>query len=108
MLGCFLWHETPSYEVLRRQKKKKISSFISTSEFQWILIRMKKDASSEMTNNNLTTCQNAIPLLRGKYFPSRTDQRHHLCDKIAMVHFIERMDLSQQRRTVDILLIHIP
>lgn len=98
--------QVPKY--LEDSNNKKFSSFVSTFEFQWILIIIKQDASSEMTNNNLKSCQNDIPLLWGKYCPSQTDKRHYLHYKIAVVHFIEKMDSSQQSRTVGILVIHIP
>lgn len=107
MLGCLLCYETPSYEVHRGLKYLKSSSSISAFEFQWLLIISKKGASWEMINN-LKTCQSDIPILRRKYLLSWTDQRHHFCDKITLIHFIERMDLSQQSRTADTVLIHIP
>lgn len=87
MLGCLPWYENSSYEVPEGLKYFKFNSFISTFEFQWILIIIRKDVSLEMTNNNT---QNFIPVSSGKYSPSLIDQKHHFRDKIVAVHFIER------------------
>ena len=90
MLSCLPWQENSSYEVPEGLKYLKFNSFVSTFEFQWILIIIRKDASLEMTNNDKKTCQNYIPVPRGKYSPSLIDQKHHFRDKIVAVHFIER------------------
>lgn len=82
MLGCIPWYENSSYEVPEGFKYLKFNSFISTFEFQWILIIIRKDASLEMTNNNKKTSQNYIPVQRGKYSPSPIDRKHHFRDKI--------------------------
>lgn len=90
MLGRLPWYENSSYEVPEGLKYLKFNSFISTFEFQWILIIISKDASLEMTNNNNKTRQNYIPVPRGKYSPLEIDQKHHFRGKIIAVQFIER------------------
>lgn len=90
MLGCLPWYENSSYEVPEGFSYLKFNSFISTFEFQWILILIRKFASLEMTNHNKKTCQNYIPVKRGKYSHSLIDRKHHFRDKIVVVHFIKR------------------
>lgn len=77
------------YEVPEGLKYLKFNSFISTSEFQWILIIIREDASMETTNNKKKTCQNYIPLPKGKYSPSQIDQKHPFRGKIVAVGLIE-------------------